>query len=566
MISELYLKNFVLIEEANLEFDKGLNIISGETGAGKSLLATALSIVLARRRFLTTHIRKGAEYSSVSAVFILEQNFISLIEQKLGLDLSELEEGSLVIERRMNTEGRGKTMLCGKSVAVSTLKAIGEILFDISAQDEHAYIRDELHQRDLLDSFAGCDKELVKVKDVYLQLQQTVELIRGGKRSREEKKAELERVRYEIDELELLAYTSDDIEIGSKITFLENVSQLKGLCVSAIDSLYESDNSASSTIGSIANDAEKYAEFSEEMKDVAEILNTVNSSIDEVIRIFQECECRAESDPDELNRLIDRKHAIFDCARKHSCSPDELPNILEKLKSKKEELSISEEEIINLKPKAEKLKLKFIKLSSALRKKRKIGAKKLDDEVKASLSVLEMGDAEFKIEVTPICSSDDSPEKITTMASSYGADKVIYTVRPNKGEEWGSVSETTSGGETTRIMLAIKSSLVTVNPCDILFFDEIDAGVGGKAGEAVAKQLEKLSSQRQVIAITHLPQIASYGNRHLSVKKETVRGRTRTTVELLNEDNRIIEIAEMIRGGKITKTTLKQAREMLDIR
>jgi DNA repair protein RecN (Recombination protein N) len=567
VLTEFYLKNFVLIEESTLEFGDGLNIISGETGAGKSLIATALSIVLGRSRFLKSHLRKGADSTTLTAVFDLPAKFIKDIEKRLELDVSAAADLGLVIERRMSADGKGKTLLNGKPVPVASLKELGEILFDLSAQDEHAYIRDVNHQRDLLDSFSSAGKELRKVSDTFKNLYQTVEKIKGGKALKEKKKAELEIVRHEVEELEALSYDEkNDAEIDKQISFLENSEQLKALCSTAIETLYESDSSLSSALGNIKREAEDFAEFSAEIKEASDLLTEVDSSIDECVRLLRSCGDSADSDPEELEALIERKHALQDCARKHNCELADLPGILEKLVEKEKELSAWEEEEENLGPKAEKFKKDFIKAAGVLRDKRKKGAVKLEKEVKKALSVLGMENADFKIEITPLADAKNSPEEVAGKASSYGADDILYAVKPNKGEAWGSVTDTASGGETTRIMLAVKSALVKANPCDVLFFDEIDAGVGGKVGEAVATQLEKLAKERQVIAITHLPQIASYGNTHLSVRKVTEKGRTRTSVISLSGEDRLSEIAQMIRGGKITETTLNQAREMFDIR
>lgn len=565
MLTEVYLRNFVLIEEATLDFKQGLNIISGETGAGKSLIATALSIVLGRSRFLSTHIRKGSDTSTISAVFELDGKSLKSLLKRIDIEIPEDEEGRIVIERQMGSDGRGRTSLFGRPVAVSKLKELGELLFDISAQDEHSFIRDESHQRDLLDGFAKAEKEVEAVKEKYQTLAQLVERIKGGKKASEEKKALLEIIRHQINELESLAPDGvADADIDDRIYLLENAAQLKSLCSSAIDTLYESDSSVSSCLGVIIRQAEDFEEFSIDMRNVKETLNSAESAIDDCVRILRGCEEKADVDPDELEDLIERKHSLQDCARKHKCEIADLPEKIFELKKREQELAAWEEEEENLVPKARAQAVEYLKGAAALREKRRAAAVKLDRDVKKSLKLLGMENADFKIEINPLVEDSAAPEEIIAKASSCGADEIIYAIKPNKGESWGSVSDTASGGETTRVMLAVKSALVKVNPCDVLFFDEIDTGVGGRIAEAVAKQFERLAEERQVIAITHLPQIAAYGSTHLCVRKVTEKGRTRTSVVTLSGEERVDEIAYMIRGEKITSATITQAKEMLE--
>jgi DNA repair protein RecN (Recombination protein N) len=311
------------------------------------------------------------------------------------------------------------------------------------------------------------------------------------------------------------------------------------------------------------HEAESLSEEISEIKNIATSLNDAIAAIDDAVNEMRTLADRAEANPGEQEELILRQNDLRDLANKHGCDVSELAEKLEELKKTLDELLEFENEDSDLMPKIIEAGQEFYKSATTLRDLRNKGGKKLSREIKKHLSKLGMENADFEVKVIALEKMELDYKELAKIGSENGLDEICFAIRPNKGENWGSITETASGGETTRTMLAIKCAAAKVNPCELQIFDEIDAGVGGRLGEAIANQLEELSKHRQVITITHLPQIAAKGENHLCVKKVTNKNRTTTTVTKLDGEERVIEIAEMIRGSKSNETTLSQAREMI---
>jgi DNA repair protein RecN (Recombination protein N) len=564
VLVEFHLRNFILIEDARLTFTEGLNILSGETGAGKSLLATALGTVLGNHRFQTGQIRKGAKSASLTAIFELPAATLTALETELEMDLSTARQEGFILERTIPREGRGRSAVNGRVVPLATLRQIGERLLDMAAQDEHNALREPAQQRYYLDLFGGLHKPGQRLTTSCRRFLNLYEQLQGGTALRVEREKELKDLQSELEDLSAVQPDPQvDAELEGRLSLLENADRIQQFCATAIDQLYESDHSLSSALGQIVRDAEDLAETVPDLQEGAQNLQESLAGLDDAVRSLRGVLDAVDANPEELEEIRERLILLKELARHHHCDLTELATVQQTLQQRSDELSESLFDIKDLKPAVQAAADQYCQDSAAMTRARKKAAKKLITAIAKHLSRLGMEKAEVEIRYLPQLDDLSDLDRLASLASPYGLDEVQYFIRPNPGEDWGLLSTIASGGETTRIMLAVKSSLASVVPCDVLFFDEIDAGVGGRLGEAIADQLLELSTVRQVIAITHLPQIASRGNHHLCVRKETRNRRTFTEILKVVGEERVHEIACMIRGDKSNATTLTQAREML---
>ncbi|MFW5857344.1 MAG: DNA repair protein RecN [Planctomycetota bacterium] len=564
MLAEFHLRNFVLIEDGTLRFGPGFNVIPGETGAGKSLVATALGIALGRDRFETRHIRKDAETATLTAVFDLPAASARDLAARYELDPEDLEEG-LVIERRTSREGRGRITVAGRPTPLSRLRDLGRELIDIAAQGEATALREPARQRELLDRFGGLDADADTVASAHRTLRELVEEQAGGEARRRARREELERVRHHIAELEAIEPDPDgDAEPGARIAFLQHAARIRDFCAEAEDALYERDDAVVSRIGHFAREANDLGEAAPALADAAGHFDAAVGALDEAVRLLRDLAADTDVDEGELDRVAERREALRDLARKHGCDPTELRDVLDALAAREAELSARDADAAQLGPAIESAAAAYRAAALGLRAARERAGRKLAKEVKRRLGRLGMEQADFAVRQTPLVPDDASPAALARDAGAAGLDTVAFALRPNPGEAWGDLETTASGGETTRALLAVKAALSAQQRADVLFFDEIDAGVGGRLAAEIAEELVRLAGDRQVIAITHLPGIAARGATHLRVRKETTGKRTHTRIDPLDDDARVEEIAGMIRGSRSNATTLQQAREMLE--
>ncbi len=564
MLAEFHARNFVILEQAALRFGAGFNAISGETGAGKSLIAGALGVVLGQDRFHTDQVRAGASCASLTAVFELSEDRVAALEQACDLALAEARDEGLVLARECPREGRTRSTVNGRPVPAAVLRGLGERLMDLSAQDEHTALRTSAHQRVLLDRFGGLEDRAGRTADAYRRLRELVDRLEGGAALREERQRELERVRHERDTLAALAPDpTADAALEERLAFLENAARVRAFCGRAVDTLYESDDAVEGRLGALAREAEDLGGLAAELREAAEHLQAAGASVEEAVRALRTCEAATDVDPRELDEARERREALREEARRHDCAVEDLADRLAALEDRARTLEAWTSDEQDLAPAAQRAAADLRKAAADLRAARERTGRRLARAVKERLQRLGMRSADFAVRLEPLVGDDASPADLARQASEAGLEEVVFTLRPNPGEPWGTLARTASGGETTRAMLAVKSALAAAHPQPVLFFDEIDAGVGGRLAGPIGEELAALARGRQVIAITHLPQIAGLADHHLVVRKHTHAGRTRATIETLAGDDRVAELAAMIRGRAATATTLAQAREML---
>jgi DNA repair protein RecN (Recombination protein N) len=562
MLEELYLENYVLFEQASLRFSRGFNIISGETGAGKSLLAGAIGLALGERAAAEV-IRSGTDKAVISAVFSLPDNFDKRVLAETGIEPDG--EGKLVFERVLRRDGPSRLSVNGRPATAAAARELSVHLLDIAAQNEYTRLVESSYQRELLDKYGKLEKPAEEFAIIFRQALSLHNRLQAGDAEKARVRRRLEEVRYELDLIAQADYVpEEDDKLEHRISALTHAEALQALATKGEGVLYENEGAVQDVLGSLLREAEDMAEYSPALKEVAENLAEAIDRVEEAVRGFREVGESVEAAGDELESLIERAEMLKKLARRLDCEISSLPEKEKALREEEENLSGWEADTASVKRELLSALARAAMAGAKLLEARKKTGKKLAKDVNAALADLGMEQAGFAVEFAPLWKQGDEPEALVTKANAGGLEEVRFLIAPNPGEAASTLAETASGGETSRTMLAIKSALSAAHCPPVLFFDEVDAGIGGRLGDNVGEKMKALSASRQVISITHLPQIAAKADTHLKVAKKVSKGRTLALVEELQGEARVEEIAQMIRGEAATATTRQQAREMLE--
>ncbi len=554
MIKSLHIKNLATIEDIELEIEQGFTILTGETGAGKSIVIDGIRLALGEKGS-PDMIRTGKKETSVEAIFPFHQTRDDLKRLFPG------SENELLVQRKISAQGAGKGYMNGILVPVKKLKEIIGELVDIYGQNDHVFLLNLKYQLNYLDEYASASSTK---KEVSLRAKELKKLIREKKdleaqeREREQRLDFLDFQIKEIEKAKLRPGEEEELHKDRKI--LKNAEKIDSLIEKALNLSYNQENSISALLAQLQNMVSDLSDFDNTFKETENAINQFSITIGEFSDFLIKFKERQSAAPEKLEDLEDRLSQVEKLKRKYGSSIDETLSYLEKAKKEYQNLSTSQEKLaeldIEIETKFQGYKTYAAKLSS-LRIK---SASKLEKQVEKEISILGMKKARFKIKI------DISPLSPNTMETvkENGTEDVEFLLSPNPGEELRPLRKIASGGELSRIMLALKTLGKETKKFKTLIFDEIDSGIGGKTAEFVAQKLKKLSTQHQIICITHLPQIASFASYHFKIDKKVNRERTYTTVKKLSFEERVREIARLLAGSRITETTLKNAREMLE--
>lgn len=556
MLEELYLENVVLFAKGSIPFGPGLNAISGETGAGKSLVAKALALALGGRAS-TDAIRAGAETARITAAFLLDP--------KAAAKLTDLhEDGRILFERTLARGKPSRLHINGRPAPAATAQELADRLIDVAAQNEQTRLTDPAYQRELLDRFGKLEKPARAYADRYATAASLRARLEAGDAKRAQVARRLEEVRYLLGELEALGYDPEsDPGIEERIRALGNAQEIHTLADSAAATLTEEEDAVQDRIARLQREAEALADCSPALREAARQAETALAAVEAMVAAFQDAADGLDGGPEELDQAIERAEALKRVARRLACDPEGIPAREAELRREEERLATWEIDTDEVKARLRAAAHAAAEAGLALRAARAKAGKKLAKAVDRHLQDLGMPEANFTVRLEPLWDESDAPESLVPRATGGGLEEVVFTLAPNPGEAASTLAETASGGEASRAMLAIKTALSAVHAPPLLFFDEIDAGIGGRLGDAIATKLLELAKDRQIVTITHLPQVAARADRHLKVTKRVTGKRTEAGVEVLAEADRVEEIAQMIRGDQANDTTRAQAREML---
>ncbi len=563
MLRELHIANFALIKNLTLPFSGKLNVLTGETGAGKSIIIEALNLVLGGRAD-TSDIRTGSKSASVEAVFDIGKN------KKLKATLFDLgmeaDDNLLILRRTINQEVGSRNFINDKPVTLKVMKRVGDELVDIHGQHEHQNLLKTEKHIDYLDNFLGLGEKREVVSSLFNSfLEKKRELEERKKRIKELKEKE-ELYRFQIQEIDdAQLKTGEDEELEKRQHILENAEKLIQTVKDSFEMLYEREGSVFEILNKIKAHIEPLCDIDQSLEKGKVQLDNALFGVEEISQIFSSYLNKMEFDPDELEIVTKRLDLINRLKMKYVSTINEINeyrDARQKELKELEDVEIKTEEIENeIKEIEEKLSTSSYSLSEE-RMKRK---KELEERVNRELKELGMGSSEFYIDAKRFEKEDglSFPNGKKYSIKEKGIDQVAFLISTNPGEPCMQLKKVVSGGELSRIMLALKSILASLDEIFCMIFDEADVGIGGAVAEEVGDKMKKISKERQVITLTHLHQIASKGVHHIKVEKKEKDGRTYTYANVLKEEERIEEIARLISGEKLTKTALEHARTIL---
>ncbi|MGB1581627.1 MAG: DNA repair protein RecN [Nevskiales bacterium] len=554
MLQDLHIRQFAIVDELDIEFEPGMTVLTGETGAGKSILIDALGLLLGDRAD-SNSVREGAKRAEISAVFNL--NDASQAQSWLSDNdfVDEDDPLTCLIRRTVGADGRGKALINGSPATVKDLKVLGEKLLDIHGQHAHQSLLKGSEQRDLLDDYGGhlaLRKSIAETCLQYRQSEQRLQSLSGA----EDHSQRMDFLRYQITELEALDLKEGELEsIETEHKRLANAGRLLEDGQRALGLLYGEDGgSCYDLIGQAGHLLQNLSDVESSFGSLAEAIDSARIQIQEAANTLRHNLDDMDLDPARLDWLDKRLTAIHDLARKHHIDPESLPEHLESLRTELHALDNAGEEIAELEKQLADLRKQYQQLSAELHKARCGTAKQLSEGIEAIVRELGMPQASFTIAVTP-----RKDEELR----STGADDVDFLICANPGQAARPLSKVASGGELSRISLAIQVIAANSTQVPSLIFDEVDSGIGGGVAEIVGRQLRTLGNDRQTLCVTHLPQVAAQAHRQLFVRKQVIDGNTRTSITELLDNERIEELARMLGGVEITDQSRAHAEEML---
>ena len=549
MLSQLYIQNIAVIEKASIDLEKGFTVLTGETGAGKSIIIDAIHAVLGERTSREL-VRTGASSASVSALFTgLDQDTLALLDR---LSIPREEDGSLLIQRDIRLEGRASCKLNGAPATVSMLKELGPRLVTIHGQHEsYELLSPEVHMT-YLDSFGGLEDLLAEYQSAYRGLRETQRQLEALQTDEGEKARLSDLLHYQIDEIEgagVRAGEREELETQREaIRNSEKIAEALEL-VRGLLSGDEEREGLLSEISQASSEASRVAAYLPELEEASQKLQEAGYLLEDVDALLRNA--GVDFDPELLEAIEDRLDLLYKLDLKYGGSEEKILEYLEDCRSRLHQIEFSDEERERLEALYEEKKSRAIALAKQLSQKRKQASGLFIRQVKEELAFLNMPGIEFETEI----------QRVPLYA--MGCDKIQFLVSANKGEPPKPMSKIASGGELSRIMLAIKTVLSGKDKVDTLIFDEVDTGISGAAANKVGQKLKQVSRDRQVLCITHLAQMAALADHHLLISKHVEGERTFTQVKALDLEGRKREVARIIGGDSITQLQLEMAEEML---
>jgi DNA repair protein RecN (Recombination protein N) len=562
MLKELSIKNFAIIDQLRVEFAPGLNVFTGETGAGKSIVVDALSLALGERASVDL-IRSGSQEAVVEAAFELNSRGAADVTALLSEQGIEMDPGGdLIVRRVLSSSGKNKIYINGSLANLAALAAVGANLADIHGQHEHQSLLSLEHQREMLDAFGGLGRLRDEVTFEYrrlLEVRKDLAALQEGERDRAQREDMLRYQKNEIEAAQLKPGEYEELVNAQKV--MANAERLAALSAMVDETLYSADDSVLANLKRAINGLKDLTEIDSSLSEALDLCESGRAQIEEAAREVTSYHNRGEFDPQRLEQIGDRLDLIQKLKKKYGNTMEEIIDFGIKASASLERMERSAEEIENLKSGIQEIKFGLTDKANQLTKKRKAAARELEKKVEAELSHLGMRNTTFTVKITQEPGGDTFDG---LKLGPRGADRVEFLISPNAGEEPKSLVKIVSGGELSRIMLALKTILMEGDGIPTLVFDEVDAGIGGAVAEEVGKKLKRVATKRQVFCITHLPQIASMAGSHYGVTKSVKKERTSAEVRLLDQQERVAEIARMLGGKTITEATVKHAEEMIE--
>jgi DNA repair protein RecN (Recombination protein N) len=565
MLRELSIKNFAIIDDMQISFSHGLTILSGETGAGKTIIIQAVNLLLGTRAS-TKLIRTGAEYAELEALFELSQdhnqNIINRIRQH-GYDISD----GLVIRRIISRTNRHKTYINGSLATINVLNAVTQNLASISGQHAHQGLLKEDQHLLILDTYGALLSLRKKVSDAYSKILPLISRLKQFRKKQTRQTEHIALLEFQKNEIISAAIAPDeDLQLEQEQTRLKNAGALYKAAYNGIEQLYNSEGAVTEQLVRVQKDLEAASEIDSELDPVARETEQAVIKIEDISEQLRTYAGNIRIDEQRLLAVEERLYELGKLKHKYG-------GTLEAVNSRLQAINRELSDVQNLSEKTESAQAELgaqhetlVRLSNDLSAKRVETADRFSKKVEKELETLKMSKTRFKIALQPIQNENTDPHLITEgkPINETGIDTAQFQIAPNVGEDLKPLANTASGGELSRVVLALKAILARTEELGTVVFDEVDAGIGGSVAELVGKKISNLSQRHQIICITHLPQIAKFGDHHFRISKHVSHGRTRTIITHINQTGRIKEIARMLGGENITRAALDHAKELMD--
>lgn len=551
MLRSINIENIAVIEKCNIDFCEGFNVLTGETGAGKSIIIDSINAVTGQRTSKEL-VRSGCDKASVSALF---EDISRQAEKKLSNYGIEAADKSVLMVRTINSDGRNTCRINGTSVNTAAMRDIGSVLVNIHGQHDNQALLDPAAHCGFIDDFGNYGEILQKYKDCYLELRSVRKRIKSLSLDEDEKARRADMLKYQINEIEAADIKPGQLkQLCEKRELIRNSEKLR-MSLEICRSLLQGDDDNSGAETMCAQSLAEFLTVSKLLKGSESLLERFDFAVSEIADISSEIRELCDSvafDPNELDETEQRIDLLQSIIKKYGGDEESVLRYLENAKVEAEAITLSDTKLRELEEKSEQLEDRLVEHGERLTEARSGCALEFSEKVCSVLRYLEMPNVAFKVSLKP---------KIYTVD---GCDEVEFLISANKGQEARPLAKIASGGELSRTMLAIKSVMTSKNDAATLIFDEIDTGISGKAADKVGRQMKKLSRSRQVLCVTHLAQIAAAADGHYLIKKSSTASNTYTDVLPLGGDDRIAEIARIMSGGSMTENLYNSAKELID--
>ncbi len=575
MLQLINLSNIALIDELQVDFDHGLNLLTGETGSGKSIIVDALGVLIGGR-FSADLLKSGTDRGFIEGLFLVKQN--PELDQLLnagGLttELSNGDEYELIIRREINANDRNKIFINNQLATQTLLRELREFLVDIHGQgDQQTLFNTDTHL-ELLDSFASNDAIRTKVADAFAQLRRVENQLDELNRNEAEKFQLVDTLKFQINELEQAQLIlGEDDRLDEERRRLANVEKLTSLCQSSYERIYEDDQSALARVRQATSELTELAEYESRFGEYLEGLESARALLEDLSFSLRDFADKLEFSPARLTEIEDRLAELTRLKRKYGGSIESALEHLARSQDRFYQIESSDERVKQLQLEREKAAREYFVVADELHRLRVKAAKKFEQSVQKGVAEVAMENARFQVQVSDKLQLVAGPNSGSVEQSMNdklkhighkGIDDIEFLFSANPGEELKPLAKVASGGEASRLMLVLKTVANAAEFPRTIVFDEIDTGIGGRVSEAVGVKLKKLSETNQVLCVTHQAQIARFADSHLTVSKEVIKNRTKVNVTTLDRNGRVEELARMLTGAEITDSARKHARELL---
>lgn len=549
MLRELHIENIAIIEKADIEFYNGFNVMTGETGAGKSIVIDSLNAVLGGR---TTRelVRHGAERATVTAVF--DSDGVEAWLEENDIDL----EDELIIQRKISAEGKSACRVSGVPVSVAQLRELGGLLLNIHGQNDGRQLMDEASHLKYLDAYGGYDTEYTAFREAYGQYREIMRKIDKLSMDEDEKRRMIESLEYRVTELSKANLEEgEEAQLEARAEIMRNAEKLSENLGMAFSALYDGEVNALGLIADAQYGVRRVLDYATDLSAAPDALEQARLLLEDVAEQLRDLLAELDFSPEEYDQIETRLAQLKKLQRKFGTDEAGLIEMLETSREKLEQMQSSDDLIQLYEKQAEQARSKARKCAADLTKAREKAGKELAERIQKELSYLSMPSVRFVTEIVPVEARDGFV--------STGADEVRFLISANAGEKPGRIRKIASGGELSRIMLAMKTVFAEADPVPTLVFDEIDTGISGIAAQRVAEKIAGLANSVQIICVTHLPQIAAMGTHNFRIAKQEKQGRTFTSVTPLDYNDKTKEIARLQSGEVITQISLDGAAELI---